>query len=170
MADGRLVRERDSWVADNARVTGDVVLGPDVNIWYGASVRGDEARIAIGARTNIQDNCVLHCDPGEPLTIGEDCTIGHGAILHGSKIGNRCLVGMGAVLLQKTEIGDECLIGAGAVVTEGMKVPARSVVLGVPGKVARKVKPAEVKGFLKSAKGYVDLALVTCGGKHRRYV
>jgi carbonic anhydrase/acetyltransferase-like protein (isoleucine patch superfamily) len=170
MADGRLVRERESWVAVNAIVTGDVVLGPDVNVWYGASIRGDEARIRIGARTNIQDNCVLHCDPGEPLVVGEDCTVGHGAILHGSKVGNRCLVGMGAILLQRSEIGDDCLIGAGAVVTEGMKVPARSVVLGVPGKVARKVTAAELKSFLGSAKGYCDLALATCGGKHRRLV
>jgi len=170
MADGWLVRERESWVAVGAMVTGDVVLGPDVNVWYGASVRGDEARIRIGARTNIQDNCVLHCDPGEPMTVGEDCTVGHGAILHGKSLGNRCLVGMGAILLQGSEIGDECLIGAGTVVTEGMKVPKRSVVLGVPGKVVRKVTPAEVKRFLASAKGYCDLALATCGGKHRRFV
>ena len=170
MADGRLVRERDAWVAENATITGDVALGPEVNVWYGASIRGDEAKITIGARTNIQDNCVLHCDPGQPLAVGDDCTIGHGAVLHGSKVGNRCLVGMGAILLQKSEIGDECLIGAGTVVTEGMKVPKRSVVLGVPGKVVRKVTEAEVKGFLKSAKGYVDLAMATCGERYRRIV
>ena len=168
MADGRLVRERDAWVASTATVTGDVDLAPEVNVWYGASVRGDEAAIRIGARTNIQDNCVLHCDPGQPLTVGEDCTVGHGAILHGSRIGDRCLVGMGAILLQGSMIGDECLVGAGTLVTEGMKVPPRSVVLGVPGKVVRKVTPEEVKGFLKSAKGYVDLATATCGGKHSR--
>ena len=168
MADGRLVRERDAWVAENATITGDVVFGPEVNVWYGASVRGDEAKITIGARTNIQDNCVVHCDHGDPQTIGEDCTIGHGAILHGRKLGNRCLVGMGAILLQGSVIGDECLVGAGTLVTEGMKVPKRSVVLGVPGKVVRKVTEAEVKGFLKSAKGYVDLATATCGGKHGR--
>ena len=170
MADGRLVRERDAWVAENATITGDVELGSEVNIWYGASVRGDEAKITIGARTNIQDNCVVHCDHADPQTIGEDCTIGHGAILHGRKLGNRCLVGMGAILLQQSEIGDECLIGAGTVVTEGMKVPKRSVVLGVPGKVVRKVTADEVKKFVLSAKNYTSLALATCAEKHRRYV
>ena len=170
MADAWLVRERDSWVATTAVVTGDVDLAPDVNVWYGAVLRGDEAKITIGRGTNIQDQVVAHCDPGEPLVVGEDCTIGHGALLHGLKIGNRCLVGMGAILLQGSEIGDECLVGAGAVVTEGMKVPARSVLLGVPGKVVRKVTDDEVKSFLKAAKGYADLALATCGGKHRRFV
>ena len=170
MADAFLVREREAWVATTATITGDVDLAEDVNVWYGASIRGDEANITVGRGTNIQDNAVAHCDPGERLVIGEDCTIGHGAILHGKSIGNRCLVGMGAILLQRSEIGDECLIGAGAVVTEGMKVPARSVVLGVPGKVVRKVTDEEVASFRKSAKGYQDLALATCGGKHRRYV
>ena len=170
MADGILVRERDAWVADNARVTGDVVLGADANVWYGASVRGDEARITVGARTNLQDNCVVHCDPGEPMVVGDDCTVGHGAILHGKRVGDRCLVGMGAILLQRSEIGDGCLVGAGALVTEGMKVPPRSVVLGVPAKVVRKVTDGEYASFLRSAKGYCDLALATCGGKHRRLV
>jgi len=170
MADGRLVRERDAWVAETAIVTGDVDLGAEVSIWYGASVRGDEAKIRIGARTNLQDNCVVHCDHGDPQTVGDDCTVGHGAILHGRRLGNRCLVGMGAILLQRSEIGDECLIGAGTVVTEGMKVPKRSVVLGVPGKVVRKVTDAEVKKFLQSAKAYAALALATCGGKFRRIV
>ena len=126
--------------------------------------------ITVGARTNLQDNCVVHCDPGEPQSIGADCTIGHGAILHGLKVGNRCLVGMGAILLQKSEIGDECLIGAGTVVTEGTKVPPRSVVLGVPGKVVRQVTDEEVRSFLKSARGYVDLACATAGEIHRRLV
>jgi carbonic anhydrase/acetyltransferase-like protein (isoleucine patch superfamily) len=170
MADAWLVREREAWVAINAIVTGDVVFGEEVNVWYGASVRGDEAKIRIGPRTNLQDGVVVHCDPGQPMSVGSDCTVGHRAVLHGSKIGDRVLVGMGAILLQGSEIGDECLVGAGAVVTEGMKVPPRSVVLGVPAKVVRAVTDDEVKGFLKSAKGYVDLALATCGGIHRRYV
>jgi len=170
MADAWLVRERDSWVATTAVVTGDVDLAPDVNVWYGAVLRGDEAKITIGRGTNIQDQVVAHCDPGEPLVVGEDCTIGHGALLHGLKIGNRCLVGMGAILLRGSEVGEECLIGAGALVAEDMKVPPRSVVFGVPGKVVRKVTDDEVKSFLKAAKGYADLALATCGGKHRRFV
>ncbi len=170
MANGWLVRERDAWVATTAVVTGDVDLSEDVNVWYGSSVRGDEAKITIGPRTNIQDNCVLHCDPGEPLVVGADCTVGHGAILHGLRIGDRCLVGMNAVILQKAVIGDECLIGAGAVVTEGMQVPPRSVVLGVPGKVVRQVTDEEVKSFRAAAKGYVDLALKTCGKLYERPV
>ena len=168
MATGWLVRERDSWVATTATITGDVDLDPEANIWYGVSIRGDEANIRIGARTNIQDNCVAHCDPGQPLVVGEDCTIGHGAILHGSRIGNRCLVGMGAILLQGSVLGDECLVGAGAVVTEGMAVPARSVVMGVPGKIVRQVTDDEVKSFLAAAKGYCDLALLTAGKRHAR--
>lgn len=170
MANGWMVRERDAWVATTAAVTGRVDLGPEVNVWYGAVLRGDEAPITIGARTNIQDNCVAHCDPGEPLTVGEDCVIGHGAILHGLRIGDRCLVGMGAILLQKSEIGDECLVGAGALVPEGMKVPPRSVVLGVPAKVVRKVTDEEVEEFRRSAAGYVDLAMRTCGRLHERPV
>jgi len=170
MADAWMVRERDSWVATTAALTGDIVLAEDVSVWYGASLRGDEARITIGARTNLQDNVVAHCDPGEPLVVGADCTVGHGALLHGLKIGNRCLVGMGAILLQGSEIGDECLVGAGALVGEGVKIPPRSVVLGVPGKVVRKVTDDEVKGFLKAAREYGDMALAHCGGLHRRRV
>jgi carbonic anhydrase/acetyltransferase-like protein (isoleucine patch superfamily) len=168
MADGWLVREREWWVATNAVITGFVDFAEDASIWYGASIRGDEATIKIGARTNIQDNCVVHCDPNEPMEIGSDCTVGHGAILHGLKVGDRCLVGMGAILLQRSVIGDECLIAAGTVVTEGMEVPPRSVVMGVPGKVVRKVTDEEVKKFLKSAAGYADLAMKTCGRIHTR--
>ncbi len=168
MADGWLVREKDAWVATTAVVTGRVDLAPGVSVWYGASVRGDEAPIRIGAGTNLQDGCVVHCDPGEPQAIGEDCTVGHGAILHGLEIGDRCLVGMGAILLQRSVVGDECLIGAGALVTEGMQVPPRSVVMGVPGKVVRKVTDEEVKDFLASAKGYADLATRTAARMHSR--
>jgi carbonic anhydrase/acetyltransferase-like protein (isoleucine patch superfamily) len=163
-----MVRERDWWVANTASITGWVDLAEDVNVWYGASIRGDEAKILVGPRTNLQDNVVVHCDPGENQVIGEDCTIGHGAILHGASIGKRCLIGMGAILLQKSQIGDECIIGAGALVKEGMVVPPRSVVVGVPGEVTRKVTDDEVKKILASAKGYTDLALKTCGGLHRR--
>ena len=168
MADGWLVRERNAWVATTATVTGWVDLADDVSVWYGASLRGDEAKIRIGARTNLQDNCVAHCDPGEDLSVGEDCTIGHGSILHGRRIGNRCLVGMGAILLQRTVVGDECLIAAGTVLAEGTQVPGRSVVMGVPGKVVRKVTEDEVKKFLAAAKGYADLAMKTAGKLHTR--
>ena len=170
MANGWLERERDAWVATNAIVTGDVDIGPESSIWYGVSVRGDESPIKIGARTNIQDNSVAHTDPDQPLEIGDDCTIGHGALLHGRKIGNRCLIGMGAILLQGSEIGDECLIGAGTVVPEEMKVPPRSVVRGVPGEVVRQVTDEEVASFLKASSGYVDWAVKTCGKLFTRAV
>ena len=168
MADGWLVREREAWVATTAILTGTVEIAPEVNVWYGVSIRGDEAEIRIGARTNIQDNSVLHCDPGEPMAIGEDCTVGHGAILHGMKIGDRCLIGMGAILLQRSVVGDECLVAAGAVVPEGMEIPPRSVVMGVPAKVVRKVTDEEVKSFLASAKGYTDLASRTAAREFSR--
>ncbi len=170
MADGEMRREREAWVATTATVTGDVLLGPDTSVWFGCSVRGDEASIRVGARTNLQENCVAHTDPGLPLSIGEDVTVGHGAILHGSRIGSGSLVGMGAILLQKSVIGEECLVGAGSLVPEGMEVPRRSVVLGVPGKVVRQVTDAEAKRFREQARGYVEKATAHCGKRYSRLI
>jgi carbonic anhydrase/acetyltransferase-like protein (isoleucine patch superfamily) len=168
MADGAMIPEGEAIVADNAALTGDVRLGRDVNIWFGASVRGDEATLAIGDGTNLQDNCVVHADPGEPQTIGRDCTVGHGAILHGAVVGDRCLIGMGAILLQRSEIGDECLVGAGTLIRDGAKIPPRSVVLGVPGRVVRSVTDEEAASFLRSARDYVAKAREHVAGKYRR--
>jgi len=111
------------WVAPNASVIGDVALGEDCGIWFGATLRGDNERITIGARSNIQEGSTLHTDPGSPLTIGEDCTIGHNAILHGCAIGDGSLIGMGAIILNGAVIGRGCLVGAGALVTEGKVFP-----------------------------------------------
>lgn len=143
------------FVAESAAVIGNVALGEDVGIWFGAVIRGDNERITIGAGTNIQDLCVLHSDPGYPLTIGEDCTIGHRATLHGCSIGDGTLVGMSATILNGARVGRHCLIGAGALITEGKEIPDGSLVLGSPGKVVRALSEDEIEGLRKSAERYV---------------
>ncbi|MBB5754416.1 gamma carbonic anhydrase family protein [Prosthecomicrobium pneumaticum] len=148
-------RPAGAWIAPDARVIGRVVLGADTGIWFGAVLRGDNEPIVVGARTNIQEHAVLHTDMGFPLTIGEGCTIGHRAILHGCRIGANTLVGMGAIILNGAEIGENCLIGAGALVTEGKVIPAGSLVVGMPGKVLRPLGEAEIARLAASADGYV---------------
>jgi carbonic anhydrase/acetyltransferase-like protein (isoleucine patch superfamily) len=143
------------FVADSAEVIGNVELGEDVGIWFGVVIRGDNERIRVGTGTNIQDLCVLHSDPGSPLTIGANCTVGHRAILHGCTIGDGTLVGMGATVLNGATIGKNCLIGAGALVTEAKAIPDGSLVLGAPGKVARMLTADEIVGLGKSAERYV---------------
>lgn len=146
------------FVAANATVTGSVTLGRDVGIWFGAVIRADKDRIVIGDRSNIQDNCVVHTSNGFPVTIGTDVSVGHGAILHGCTIGNRVLVGMGAIVLNGATVGEGTVIGAGSVVTEGMQVPERSVVVGVPGKVIKPASDDQQQHILKNAASYVELA------------
>src|SRR5947207_15528861 len=124
----------DYYVAPGVVVTGDVVLSPGVNLWFGTVVRGDLARVTLGPRVNIQDGCVIHTDHGEPQDIAEGVVVGHRAVLHGRRIGRDTLIGMGAPLLSGCEIGDECLIAAGTLITEERLIPPRSVVMGVPGK------------------------------------
>ena len=145
-------------IADTARVVGDVRIGRDVSIWYGAVVRGDVAPIVIGARTNIQDNAVVHCDHHYANVIGADVIIGHGAIVHGESVGDNSLIGMGAVVLGRTKIGRGCVIGAGAVVPPGLTVPDGMVVLGVPGKIVREVNEADRAYLAKLPNHYVALA------------
>ena len=143
------------WIAPDAHVIGDVVLGDAVGIWFGAVIRGDTATITVGRGTNVQDGAMLHADLGVPLTIGADCTIGHHAILHGCTVGDRVLVGMGATVLNQAAIGDECVIGANALVTEGKAFAPGSLIVGAP---ARAVKTLDVdkRAFLKaSADHYV---------------
>ena len=143
-----------AWVAPNATVVGDVILGEDVSVWYGAVLRGDRGTISIGNRTNIQDNCVVH----EHTVIGENCTVGHGAIVHGCTIGDNCMVGMGAIVLTGAKIGDNCLIGAGALVTGKMDAPAGSLILGNPAKVVKEVSPEMLAEIQKDAALYIELA------------
>src|SRR5205807_839404 len=125
---------KDFYVASNAIVTGNVVLGPGANLWFGTIVRGDLAVVTFEPRVNIQDGCIVHTDTDAPMTIGEGVVVGHGAILHGTRIGRDSLIGMRATLLSGCEIGEECLIAAGTLITEGRRIPPRSVVLGMPGK------------------------------------
>lgn len=153
-----LPADGSAWVAPSADLIGDVRLGAGASVWFGAVIRADNTPIAIGAGSNIQDGAVLHSDPGSPLTIGTDVTVGHHAILHGCTVGNRTLVGMGATILNGAVIGDDCLIGAGALVTERKAFPAGSLIVGVPAQVKRAL-PAEALAALKaSAEGYTRKA------------
>ncbi|WP_075215725.1 gamma carbonic anhydrase family protein [Mongoliimonas terrestris] len=147
--------DEDYWVAPDASVIGKVRLEAGVGIWFGAVLRGDNERIAIGRDTNIQEHSMLHTDPGFPLTVGEGCTIGHRAILHGCTIGRNSLVGMGAIVLNGARIGDNCLIGAGALVTEGKEIPDGSLVVGSPAKVIRTLDEAAIDKLRLSASRYV---------------
>jgi carbonic anhydrase/acetyltransferase-like protein (isoleucine patch superfamily) len=149
---------RDFYIAPGVVVTGDVVLGPGVNIWYGSVLRGDLARISLGPRVNIQDGCVVHTDYDQPQIIDEGVVIGHRAVLHGHKIGRDTLVGMGAMLLTGSEIGEECLIAAGALITENRRIPPRSVVMGVPGRVIRQVTEEDLRHTREIAAHYLELA------------
>ena len=143
-----------AWVATNATVVGDVILGEDASIWYGAVLRGDCGTITVGDGSNIQDNCVVH----EHTTIGKRCTIGHGAIVHGCTIGDESMVGMGAIVLTGAKIGKNCLIGAGAVVTSKMDAPDGSLILGNPAKVVKEVSPEMIAEIEKDAALYIELA------------
>ena len=144
----------DYWVAPNANVIGKIHLNTGASVWFGATLRGDNEWIDIGAGSNVQENSVLHTDIGFPLTIGRNCTIGHKAILHGCTIGDQSLIGMGAIVLNGAQIGRNCLIGAGALITEGKIIPENSLVVGAPGKVVRSLTEAEIEGLLASATGY----------------
>jgi carbonic anhydrase/acetyltransferase-like protein (isoleucine patch superfamily) len=146
------------WIAPNAAVIGKVNLANNASVWFGAVLRGDNEPISIGARANIQDLCVLHTDPGFPLTIGEDCSIGHQAMLHGCKVGAGSMIGIGAIVLNGATIGKGCLIGAGAVVTEGAQIPDNSLVVGMPGKVKRPVTPEQAKLIIDNAADYARRA------------
>ena len=143
------------FVAETALLVGKVVLEADVGIWFGAVLRGDNEPITVGRGSNVQDNCVLHTDMGYPLTIGDGCTIGHRAMLHGCRIGENSLVGMSATILNGAVIGRNCLIGAGALVTEGRHIPDNSLVLGAPGKVVRELDAAAIAGLRRSAEAYI---------------
>jgi carbonic anhydrase/acetyltransferase-like protein (isoleucine patch superfamily) len=141
--------------ARNAVVTGDVTLGSDAGVWFGCVVRGDDAPLVIGPRTNVQDLSMIHADPGAPNVIGAEVTIGHRCVLHGVRVGDGSLIGMGAVLLGGSEIGEEALVAAGAVVREGFQVPSGMLAAGVPAKLIRPLTSAERKQFRASAEGYV---------------
>jgi len=152
----RLPPEGEYWIADNAVVVGDVTLKSGASVWFGVTVRGDNDPIVIGANTNIQDGSVLHSDPGEPLTIGDNVTVGHMAMLHSCTIGDNTLIGIGAVVLGRAVIGKNCLIGANALITEGKVIPDGSLVMGQPGKVVRQLDEAQIAALTASAHHYVQ--------------
>lgn len=143
------------WIAPGAHVIGDVHLGQDVGIWFGAVLRGDKERLSIGAGTNIQEHVMIHADPGFPATIGAGVTVGHRAIVHGCTIGDGTLIGMGATVLNGARIGKNCLIGAGALVTEGKEIPDGSLVMGTPAKVVRPLSQDALASLATSAEAYV---------------
>jgi carbonic anhydrase/acetyltransferase-like protein (isoleucine patch superfamily) len=147
-----------AWVAPDAVVIGNVVLGPGVGIWPGAVLRGDNEPIVVGANSNVQDTCVFHTDLGYPLTVGEGCTIGHKVILHGCTIADNSLVGMGSVVLNGARIGRNCLIGAGALITENKEIPDGALVMGSPGKVVRQLDDRTIAGLKESARHYAENA------------
>jgi carbonic anhydrase/acetyltransferase-like protein (isoleucine patch superfamily) len=147
------------WVAGSAEVIGRVELAEDVSIWFGTVIRADQSEpVRIGRGSNIQDSCVLHSDPGKPLTVGEDVTVGHRVVLHGCTIGDGSLVGIGAVILNGAKIGKQCLVGAGALVTEGKEFPDGSLIVGSPATVKRMLNPQQIAGLLQTAKHYVGNA------------
>lgn len=144
----------ETYIAPNATIVGDVTLEKDVNIWYGAVLRGDSGAITVGEGTNVQDNCVIH----ENTIIGKHCTIGHGAIVHGCTVGSGCVIGMGAIVLTGAVLGDGCLVGAGALVTGKTVAPAGSMLLGSPAKVVKTLTAEQMAAQIHDAAHYVELA------------
>jgi carbonic anhydrase/acetyltransferase-like protein (isoleucine patch superfamily) len=149
---------KDVWIADTARVFGQVTLGDECSVWFGAVLRGDGDTISVGNRSNIQENAVVHVDPGYPVVIGEDCIIGHCAIVHGAKLGSNVLVGMHATLLNGVQVGNFCIIGANALVTEGMVIPDYSIVMGSPAKVVKQLSELHIEKVKRNAAAYVALS------------
>lgn len=147
--------EKASFIAENATIIGDVKLEEGTTVWYGAVIRGDGDSIRIGKNTNIQDNCVVHVDPDNPVSIGEGVTIGHSCIIHGCTIGDNCLIGMGSIIMNGAKIGDNCLIGAGALITENKEFPAGSKIIGSPAKIKSEVTEKDLELISYSADYYL---------------
>jgi carbonic anhydrase/acetyltransferase-like protein (isoleucine patch superfamily) len=150
---------RDVYVAESGVVIGDVELGDEASIWFGAVLRGDYRPIRVGPRTNVQDNAVLHItQTRDPTVVGADVTIGHAAIVHACTVGDRCLIGIGAIVLDGANVGEESFVGAGTLITPDTVIPPRSFVLGRPGKVVRPVRDEEIAAMRESAARYVTFA------------
>ncbi len=150
---------RASFIAWNAEVIGDVVLAEEATVWFNATLRGDIEPIRIGRGSNVQDSASLHTDAGAPLTIGENVTIGHNAVVHGCTVGDESLIGMGAIVLNKAVIGRQCIVGAGALVTEGKVFPDRSLIIGSPARAARQVTDEEIERVRENARNYRERGL-----------
>ena len=150
-----------AYVAGNAIVLGDVVIGAGSSVWFNAVVRGDENYIRIGSRTNVQDNCVLHVThKTHPLFLGDDITIGHGAVVHGCRIKNVCLIGIGAIILDGAVVGEQSIVAAGSVVKEGMIVPPRTLVAGVPAVVKRELTREDIDYIMSLTNNYIEITKV----------
>ena len=147
-----------AWVAPSADLIGDVRLGEHASVWFGAAIRADNTPILVGDRANVQEGATLHSDPGAPLTVGEGCTVGHRAILHGCTLGAHVLVGMGAIVLNRAAVGENCLIGAGALVTEGKSFAPGQLIVGTPARAIRPLTDAEIAGLRLSADHYAAKA------------
>ncbi len=156
LAEHRIVTKGDYWIAPNATVIGKVVLDNNVSIWFNVVVRGDNDVITIGENSHVQDGSVLHADPGLPLTLGKNVSVGHMAVLHGCTIGDGCLIGIKSVIMNGAVVGRNCLIGANALVAEGKTIPDGSLVIGSPGKVVRQLSAEEIAGILGFADDYVQ--------------
>jgi len=146
--------EGQYWIAPNATLIGRVRLAHGVSIWFGSVLRGDNDQISIGENSNIQDLCVLHTDPGIALSVGANVSVGHGAILHGATVGDNCIIGMGATLLNRSQIGRNSIVGANALIPEGKEFPDHSLIVGVPGKAVRSIPEADVPLLLLNAQIY----------------
>jgi carbonic anhydrase/acetyltransferase-like protein (isoleucine patch superfamily) len=147
-----------AWVADDAQVIGNVALGADASVWFGVVLRGDTERLTVGRGSNIQDGSVCHADPGFPLVIGDDVTVGHQVMLHGCTVGDGSLIGIQAVVLNGAKIGRNCLVGAGSLVPEGREYPDGSLILGAPAKVVRELTAEQAEGLKRAAAHYVENA------------
>lgn len=156
-----------AWVAPSADVVGEVILGDDVSVWFGAVIRGDNTPIPIGARSNVQEGAMLHSDPHAPLTVGEECTIGHHAILHGCTIGDRVLIGMGATVLNGAVIGADSIVGANALVTENKTFPPGSLIVGAPARAVKDLDDRARAGLRVSAAHYVENGRAAASGLKR---
>mgnify|MGYP001034632570 CR=1 FL=1 len=157
LEDRHLICRGEHWfIAPNATVIGSVVLENNASVWFNAVIRGDNDIITIGENSNVQDGAVLHTDPGIPLSLGRDVTVGHQAMVHGCRIGDNCLIGIQSVILNNAVIGDNCLIGAGTLIPEGKQIPPGSLVIGTPGKVVRSLSETEIAGINQSAQHYVE--------------
>ena len=156
LGDRKVVCKGDYWIADNAIVIGSVVLENNASIWFNCVVRGDQDVIIIGENSQLQDGCVVHIDPGHPLTLGKDVSVGHMAMLHGCTIGDGTLIGIKSVILNDAIIGKNCVIGANTLVPEGKKIPDGSLVVGSPGKVVRHLTDEEIREFRSTAAHYVE--------------
>lgn len=159
---------KNVFIAPGAVVIGDVTLGDESSVWYQSTVRGDEASITIGQRTNIQDNVVVHVDKGISVKIGDGSSIGHGAILHGCQIGDNTLVGMGAIVLNGARVGNDCIVGAGTLITQNKVIPDKSLVLGNPGKVVRSLTEEEIQANYKNAQAYIRDSEAHLEGKYEK--